>query len=76
MDVLEYEHKHTATELIKNVIKNGNIEKILFCGSGIIAIISNSNIIKICVLSILVRKLYKIYKNNKEVFNNIIDNMV
>lgn len=76
MDVLEYEHKYTSIELIKNVIKNGNIEKILFCGSGILAIVSNSNIVKIGVIFIFVRKLYKIYKNNKEVFNNIIDNMV
>lgn len=76
MEVQEYNNKNNTLELIKNVLNNCNIEKAIFCGVGVVGLITNNNLIKSCLLAIFIRKLYKIYKNNKYTVDELIDKMV
>ena len=70
------DNKNTTLIAIKNIINRGNIERLIFCGFSLFTIISNNNIAKICLSSLLVRKIYKLYKVNKEDINNLLDKFV
>ena len=76
MEVLEYTQKPTTLDIFRKVINTGTIEKVTFCGVGLITCLTNNIFGKICLSIVFLRKLYKIYKNNKLEINTLFDNII
>lgn len=77
MEILEYKtEKPTTLDIVKHVISTGNIEKVAFCGVGLITCITNNTIGKVCLSIVFIRKLYNIYKNNRQYINILFDNIL
>lgn len=51
-------------------------EKIAFCGILLYSVITENKFIRIILLLISIRKLYKIYKNNEYEMNILLDNII
>lgn len=69
-------NKQTTLMSIKNILNKGNLERIAFCGFSLFTILSNNSMAKICLSTLLVRKLYKLYRDNKDDIDIIVDKFV
>lgn len=63
-------------DIMRELLNDNEIEKAAFCGLGLITIISNNKMSKIILSAIFVRKLYKIYMNNKNNINMLLDRIL
>ena len=76
MEILEYNDKTTTIEVIRRVLNRGNVEKAAFCGLGLATCITNNVFGRVCLSVVFVRKLYSIYKNNRQEINLLFDRIL
>lgn len=61
---------------IKNIINNGEITKISYCTLSLYTLWTNNKVFKVCLSALLLRKLYKVYSNNKDTIDDILDSIL